>query len=431
MKKSHFLMLSSACLIVLGTGFLAGCSQKANNTEAQSLAPQKYPVMVAKKGEVTFYPEFSATMKGISVVDIVPQVSGTITDIYMVEGQPVKKGQLLFIINKVQYQAAYEKALAAVASAEANLNTAKLTRDSRAALVQQKAVSKYDAQSSQYSYDAAVAALNEAKANLKKAKEDLDNTEVRSPVDGVCGMTNTRVGALVNANSTNLVTVSDNSQIYAYFSISEDAYLKFARYYKGSGSSALSEMPKVKLRLVDGLTYDEEGRIDAISGIVDSTTGAITCRAVFDNPNRLLASGGSGTIIIPVEIEDQIVIPQTATYELQDKTFVYKVGDDGAATAYAISIDEINDGQQYVVDSGMEQGDIYISDGAGIVRPGTPIMVPDEIKKEALSLKAEDNLSGNNSGQSGVSATPQTVSDIGSNSNKNVDVSENSSKNAQ
>ena len=365
-------------LIALGIAMSAaalavsGCEKDVQQTEAR--APQSYPTMKVQKANMTFNIEYTASIKGISDVDIYPQVSGTIKEILMQEGMPVKKDQVLFTIDPISYEAAYEKAKANVASAEANLATAKLTRDSRDQLYSKKAVSYYDMMSSHNTYDSALATLSEAKALLKAAENDLNTTEIKSPVDGVLGMTSIREGALVSSNMTTpLVSVSDNSSVYTYFSLSENLLLYIAKLSSdGSYGDILSKSPKIKFRLSDGEIYDQDGTIDAISGIVDATTGAVTVRATFPNPKRIMHSGGSGTVLIPVTVDDELVIPQTATFELQNKTFVYKVVDH-KTVATVIEIMEVNDGKNYVVTSGLEEGDTIVTDGAGLLTDGVEI----------------------------------------------------------
>lgn len=370
MNYKHNLVALS--IIVSATLLTGGCDKHEEQEAAK--APQVYPTMKVQKADMTFNIEYTASVKGISDVDIYPQVSGTIKEILMQEGMPVKKDQVLFTIDPVSYEAAYEKAKANVASAEANLATAKLTRDSRDQLYSKKAVSYYDMMSSHNTYDSAVASLAEAKAVLKSAENDLNNTEIKSPVDGVLGMTSIREGALVSSNMTSpLVSVSDNSNVYTYFSLSENLLLYIAKISNDSSyGDVVKKSPKVRFRLSDGDIYEEEGTIDAISGIVDSSTGAVTARATFPNPKRLLHSGGSGTVLIPVTVEDKLVIPQTATYELQNKIFVYKVVDH-KTVASVIEIMDVNDGKSYVVTSGLEEGDVIVTDGAGLLTDGVEI----------------------------------------------------------
>ena len=195
---------------------------------------------------------------------------------------------------------------------------------------------------------------------------------VKSPVNGVASMIPYRVGALVNSNiSQPLVTVSDDSKIFAYFSMAENQMLDLIQEY-GSLKEAIKDMPEVELIMSNGKTYKHKGKINAVSGTISASTGSVSFRAVFPNPERLLRDGGSGTVIIPSVHEDCIIIPQTATFELQEKIFVYKVID-GKASSAVITIMPQNNGVEYIVESGLEVGDVIIAEGAGLVREGATI----------------------------------------------------------
>ncbi|MGK4216178.1 efflux RND transporter periplasmic adaptor subunit, partial [Barnesiella intestinihominis] len=197
-------------------------------------------------------------------------------------------------------------------------------------------------------------------------------TEVKSPVDGVASMIPYRVGALVSSTiSEPLVSVSDDQEVYAYFSMSENQILDLLQQY-GSLQKAMSQMPDVELTLSNGKAYVQQGKIDAISGTVDESTGAISLRASFSNPDGLLRNGGSGTVLIPTVRKNCIVIPQTATYELQNRVFVYKVVE-GKAKSAPVEIFKLNNGTEYIVESGLNSGDVIIAEGAGLVREGTII----------------------------------------------------------
>jgi membrane fusion protein (multidrug efflux system) len=186
-----------------------------------------------------------------------------------------------------------------------------------------------------------------------------------------------RVGALVNSNIAQpLVTVSDDSKVYAYFSMAENQMLNMVQQY-GSLNNAIRQMPEVELIMSNGEKYEHTGKINAISGTISESTGAVSLRAVFNNRNHLLRNGGSGTIIIPTTLKDAIIIPQSATYELQDRIFVYKVID-SKASATEIRVSPQNNGVEYIVEAGLEVGDIIIAEGAGLVKEGTEILTKEE-----------------------------------------------------
>lgn len=361
MKSIHIL------LIAIGTTVAGGCKQ-VTSMEANN----EYDLLTISLGDKTLSSRYSATIQGRQDVEVRPQVSGTITEVCIAEGATVRKGQSLFIIDQVPYQAALQTAVANVETAQANVATAQLTADSKRALFAEKIVSDYDYQTAQNALRAQRAALSQAKAQEMSARNDLSYTVVKSPSDGVVGMIPYRIGALVNASiTTPLVTVSDDSEMYVYFSMTENQLLALSRQ-GGSLNNALKMMPEVQLSLSDGTLYAEKGKVDAISGIIDAGTGAITLRAAFSNPHRVLRSGGSGNIVVPHAKNECIVIPQAATYEIQDRIFVYRI-EEGKAKSTPVTVFEVNDGKEYIVESGLEEGDIIVADGAGLLRDGATV----------------------------------------------------------
>lgn len=322
----------------------------------------------------TLQSTYPATLRGKQAVEIRPQVSGTITQICINEGDAVRRGQVLFIIDQVPYRAALETALANVKSAEAQLQTAKLTANSKEELYKEKVVSDFDRQTARNQLLEAEAAVAQAKAEETNARNNLSYTEVKSPVDGVASMIPYRVGALVSSSITEpLVTVSDDQEIYAYFSMAENQMLDLIQQY-GSLEEACQKLPQVGLTMSNGKNYPDAGRIDAISGTVDEGTGGVTLRAVFPNKGHLLRNGGSGIVSVPTEHKNCITIPQSATYELQNKVFTWKVVD-GKTQSAPITVYKYNDGQTYIVLSGLKEGDIIIAEGAGLMREGTAVNV--------------------------------------------------------
>ena len=317
-----------------------------------------YKTITVEPTNRTLKSGYTATLRGRQFVEVRPQVSGIITEIKINEGDAVHKGQTLFIIDQVPYKAALETAVANVKSAEAKLATARLSAESKAELFKEQVVSEFDLQTAKNELAEAEAALAQAKAQETNARNDLSYTEVKSPVDGVASMIPYRVGALVSSTiSEPLVSVSDDQEVYAYFSMSENQIL---------------DLPDVELTLSNGKAYVQQGKIDASSGTVDESTGAISLRASFSNPDGLLRNGGSGTVLIPTVRKNCIVIPQTATYELQNRVFVYKVVE-GKAKSAPVEVFKLNNGTEYIVESGLNSGDVVIAEGAGLVREGTII----------------------------------------------------------
>lgn len=363
MKAKSYLVLGLGCMLLL-----TGCQ----NQTPQQGSSTDYPLLTLKPEDRQLSVKYSAVIEGKQDVEIRPQVSGTITEVCVEEGARVRKGQVLFVIDQVPYQAALKQAEASVATAEANEATAKLTLEGKESLYQDKVISDFELRTARNNYRSAQAALMQAQAELINARNNLSYTEVKSPVDGYAGMTSYRIGALVSSSMTDpLIRVSDNSQMYVYFSMSEKQVLSLTAQY-GSLDSALLSFPPIQLQLNDGSIYPHTGKIDVISGLIDKTTGTVSLRALFNNQEKRLMSGGSANVLIPYQQQQCIVIPQGGTYEIQNKIFAYKVVD-GKAVSTPIEIFEINDGKEYIVESGLQAGDVIVSEGAGLLKEGTVV----------------------------------------------------------
>ncbi|WP_288844400.1 efflux RND transporter periplasmic adaptor subunit [uncultured Alistipes sp.] len=333
--------------------------------------PEHYAVQTVATSDREIPVYYSATVRGRQDIDIYPQISGTVSELCITEGQQVDEGQTLFIIDQVPYKAALQTAEANVAAAKAGVSTAKLVRDSKKQLFRRKVVSQFDLSSAQNQLLTAEAQLAQAEAQRVSAANNLSYTVVKAPSKGVVGTLPFRVGALVGP-SAKLTTVSDNSEMYIYFSMTENQLLNLTRRY-GSTAATLQNMPDVQLQLSDGSLYEHSGRVESISGVIDASTGSVQLRAAFPNKNGLLHSGGSGNIILPSVYKDCIVIPQTATFEIQDKVYVYKVVD-GKASSAMIDVEKITNGREYIVRSGLEPGETIVAEGVGLLREGTPIV---------------------------------------------------------
>ena len=354
--------------IVGCTVWMASCKQASD----AGVKSSSYAVMQIEAVDKEFSSSYSASIRGRQDIDIYPQVSGTIEKLCVTEGQKVRRGQSLFIIDQVPYKAALKTAVANVEAARAALATAALTYNSNKELYAQKVVSEFSLKTAENAYLTAKAQLSQAEAQEISARNNLSYTEVKSPSDGVVGALPYRVGALVSASLPQpLTTVSDNSDMYVYFSMTENQLLALTRQY-GSMDEALKNMPQAELRLNDNSVYDKKGTIESISGVIDRQTGTVVARVVFPNESRLLHSGASGTVVVPTTYKNCIVIPQEATVQLQDKTVVYKVVD-GKAVSALITVAGINDGREYVVLDGLEVGDEIVSTGAGLLREGTQV----------------------------------------------------------
>ena len=354
--------------IVGCTMCLASCKQAS---DASGMKPS-YATMKVEATDKELSTSYSATIRGRQDIDIYPQVSGTLTKLCVEEGQTVRRGQVLFIIDQVPYLAALRTAEANVEAARAGVATSQLTYDSKKELYAQKVISEFDLKTSYNSLLTAKAQLAQAEAQQVNAANNLSYTEVKSPADGMVGTLPYRVGTLVSASLPKpLTTVSDNSNMYVYFSMTENQLLDLTRRY-GSKDKALAEMDSIELQLNDRSVYPQEGKIETISGVIDTSTGTVSLRAVFPNKEGLLTSGGSGNVIIPVRKENCIVVPQSATYEVQDKVYVYKVVD-GKAQSVPVQVTRVNGGQEYIVESGLKVGDTIVAEGVGLLREGTSV----------------------------------------------------------
>lgn len=366
-KKMPMLGLCLLCL-------LSACQREKQQQDSR----EEYPLMKLKAEDRMLSVKYSAVIEGKQDVEIRPQVSGTITQVLVEEGAHVRKGQILFVIDQIPYIAAVKQAEAAVATAEANEAIAAQNLEGKQILYQDKVVSDFELRTSENNYKSAQAVLEQARAELVNAQNNLSYTEVKSPVDGYAGMTSFRIGALVSSSQAEpLIRVSDNSKMYVYFSMTEKQVLSLTAQY-GSLDKALASFPEVSLELNDGTVYEHKGRVDVISGIIDKTTGTASVRAVFGNPDRRLLSGGSANILVPYERNQCLIIPQGSTFEIQDRIYVYKVVD-GKAVSTPIEVFKINDGVEYIVENGLEEGDVIVSEGAGFLKNGTELVVPDDM----------------------------------------------------
>lgn len=370
-QKSIIILSRKVILLALGVSLFA-CS---NKQQGMQQGIPDYAVITVEPTPATLNSSYPATIQGRQDVEIRPNVSGFITKLCVDEGAVVKKGQILFLIDPVQYEAAVNVARAAVNVAQANVSTAKLTAENKRELAKKNIISEYDLQMAENTLASQEAALAQAQAQLINAENNLSYTKVTSPSDGVVGTFPYRVGSLVSPSSaTPLTTVSDISEMYVYFSMNEKQVLDMIRQANGSTPNILNELPEVELQLADGTIYSEKGKISTLSGVIDQTTGAASIRATFKNPEQLLRSGGSGNIMIPVKNEAAIIIPQKTTYELQDKKFVFVVTDSSTVVSTEIKVLPQSNGQQYIVSSGLKPGDRIVAEGVGTsVRNGMKI----------------------------------------------------------
>ena len=348
----------------------------------------EYPVVTVGTSSADMQTTYPAIIKGVQDVEIRPKAQGFITQINVKEGQTVSAGQVLFVIDNETAQQQVRQAQAAVNTAQQQVNTAKLTYDNTKTLHANRVIGDYELQTSQNSYEVAQAQLAQAQASLASAKEMLSYCYVKSPAAGVVGTLPFKKGTLVSSSNV-LTTVSDNSSMEVYFSVTEKAAMVLQ-------NAGLQSLPSVKLLLADGSVYPHEGKVTKMSGVIDQGTGSVQLIALFQNPKRILKSGGAGTIVIPRQTTDAIIIPQSCVSEVQDKKFIYLLGTDNKVKYSEIKVDPQNDGMNYIVTEGLKTGDKYVTNGVtklsdGMeIKPITPERYQEKIAEQAKAMTAGD-----------------------------------------
>ena len=351
----------------------------------------EFPVTAVGTSSADMQSTFPATIKGVQDVEIRPKATGFIMQINVKEGQTVGAGQVLFVIDNETAQQQVRQAQAAVNTAQQQCNTAKLTYENSQKLHESRVIGDFELQTSQNSYEVAQAQLAQAQAALASAREQLSYCYVKSPAAGVVGTLPYKKGALVSSQNV-LTTVSNNSSMEVYFSVTEKAAMQLQ-------AAGLQTLPDVKLLLADGSTYGHDGKVTKMSGVIDQATGSVQLIALFQNPERILKSGGAGTIVIPRQATDAIVIPQSCVSEVQDKKFIYLLGSDNKVKYTEIKVDAQNDGKNYVVTDGLKTGDKYVTNGItklsdGMeIKPITPERYEQKIAEQAKAMTAGDIVS--------------------------------------
>lgn len=388
MRKNAVWALGLAAAVAV-----TSCSKSKDDQAAGAQQAPPAPEVTVQEvvlGEADFKSSYPATLKGKSDVEVRPLVSGFITKVLVDEGQQVRKGQVLFELDQVTYQAAVEQAQAAVNSAQAAVNTAKTYEANQKMLYDKGIISQTNWQTAADQLAQARASLAQAQANLTSARKNLSYTVVTAPSDGVVGSIPNREGSLASPSSMQpLTTISNNSQMYAYFSLNENDLIKLTMEGTLTLEAALAAMPPVQLVLSNGTVYPLSGKVATVSGVIDSSTGAATVRALFDNPSGMLLSGASGTIVVPAHLTDVIVIPQTATFESQDMKMVYALNDSNMSVPTPIQVYDLNDGANYAVTGGLKAGDIIITEGVNTAVRGKMPVVPKRAQDQNGSQQAQ------------------------------------------
>ena len=361
-------------LLILVTALLLMVSCQ-NNAKKEQNEPEIHELLTVTSKDYTINAEYPASIQGNQDIKIIPRVEGHLMGVYVKEGERVREGQLLFRLDDATLRAAVESANANVQIMTAELNKAKIEFEGKKALHENTFLSDYGLEIAESDYSIAQANLAAAKAALTSARNDLSYTEIRSPSNGVVGRIFYRKGDLVGPSiEDGLTVVADNQQMRVYFSMTESVVMQYLSEHK-SLEEAVKQMPELRLQLPNGTIYEQQGRVESISGVVDERTGAVSVCARFDNPDGMLLSGGTGKIVIPTELHNAIVIPQEATYDIQDKVYVVKVVD-GKAVASMIQVESATDGKSYVVTGGLKAGEVIVAKGAGFVKEGTRIVKP-------------------------------------------------------
>lgn len=391
MKRNKFLMVVAMAVILVSCGGKGGGMPNFGDNE--------FPVQSAQTKDASMQTTYPATIKGVQDVEIRPKTSGFITRVCVKEGQTVGVGQLLFVIDNETYQAAVRQAQASVNTATAQCNTAKLTYENNQKLFEQNVIGQYELESAKNAYASAQAQLSLAKATLASAKEQLSFCFVKSPAAGVIASLPYKVGAMVSANSAPaLTTVSNISSMEVYFSMTEKDMLELSKTAGGT-QAAINAIPPVKLQLADGTVYGHEGKVTKASGVIDASTGSVQLIAHFPNPERLLKSGGSGSIVISKNDNSAIIIPQSCVSEVQDKKFVYVLGKDNKVKYTEITVDPQTDGLNFIVRSGLKPGDKYVTNGITKLSDGMEIVpiTPEQYQKkieDATQINADGSAKG-------------------------------------
>lgn len=367
MKTTLIYSCLSACLI------LSSCGNSKNPQQQENI--QEFPVLSIAPQKAGLFAEYPTTLQGEQTVEIRSKVDGYIEQVYVSEGTIVTKGQPLFKIDANSFQQEMNNKNAAVLAAVANLETASIQTKRTKVLVEKKIVNSFELTSAKNAEQVKKAELNQAKADLSAAKSRLAYTNIVSPINGVVGSLPYKIGSLVSSTSeTALTTIANTKQIYAYFSMSQQQLSAFLNQYDGQKvNEKFKHMPQVSLLMQGGELYSTKGKIETLSGVLNASTGAANFKAVFPNPEARLWSGASATIRIPTQLNHAIMVPKSATFELQGKYFVFKVDQKNIVHHTAIDIMEAVTDKDYVVTKGLAAGDQIVTGGLGNLKDGMKI----------------------------------------------------------
>ncbi len=358
MKAKHLTLLAVVAL-------LTACGM-----DIPQAVQTSYQTMTISKSDITVPLKYSATLKGTADVTITPQVSGQLMEVCITEGQQVKKGDVLFRIDSRNAQLELESAEANLLAALAQESSAKLEYESNKNLFAKGIVSQYMLDNAENQYKQAQASVAQYQATANRARVNLGYCTITAPVSGVIGSIPVYAGDQVSP-STYLTLLSGNSKMYAEFSVSESVLEERAN---GDAEGALDKFPDVTFLFKSGTEYNQKGRITSITGTVDRTTGALTCKATFPNPKGVLYSGIQGTVVIPYDVKDVMVVPQNAVVRLQSKSLVYKVGADSCAYSTIVETVGIGSDRDLIITAGVQAGDVIVTEGANNLVEGQKVL---------------------------------------------------------
>ncbi|SHM46982.1 membrane fusion protein, multidrug efflux system [Chryseobacterium carnipullorum] len=365
--------IQKSTILFLSLMVLAGCRKSNQNQVYQQQAPE-LPIEKVKQGDVSVSREYAASVEGISNVEIRPQVTGYLSRIFVDEGDYVRAGQPLFKIEDQIFREQMKSAQAALITAQANLSTSKIDLDRKKELLRNKMVSDIQVKEAEAAYNAARGAVSQSLSTIESAKINLNFSTIKAPVSGFIGRFNYRLGSLMTPSNQEPITLlSDIHEVYTYFSMSENDFNNFQKQQPGSNiNEIIKNTPAVSLLLSGGEKYAQTGKIDAVEGQFNKTTGSITLRAKFNNPDSLLRSGNTGKIVMEQFYSNVILLPIASTRTIQDKIFVFTIKG-GKAAMLPVEITG-KAGDNFIVSKGLKAGDEYIVTGFDRLQPGTPVV---------------------------------------------------------
>ena len=374
------------CVLLAGYG--CNSSSAPGPGAGYELQIQSLPVITVMDTTAATYKEFSASLEGSKDIEIRPQVDGYLDKIYVDEGAYVRKGQSLFQINARPYVEQLNNAKASLAAAKANLANAQINVDKLTPLVQNNIVSEVKVKEAKAAHDAMAASVAQAQSMVQSAGINVGYTLIKAPVDGYIGRLPHKTGSLVGlTTAAPLTVISEIKDVYAYFSLSENDFLQFKSEFEGKTvEEKIKKMPPVELVLPDGSVYQQKGKVQLATGQFDNSIGAISFRAVFPNTDRLLRSGNTGKVRVPKLRNKTLLVPQESTFEIQDKIFVFAVGDSNKVFSKPIVVSGKTAGY-YFVESGVQAGDKIVFAGTGNLQDGMAIK-PQPVSMDSL-LKAK------------------------------------------